>query len=219
MEPDIDHLVTLAGVWLLYFLIHSLLASLLIKRWVESHYRGFLRWYRLSFNVIAVILLLVPLWLLYSQRSELIVDWSGYWQWFAHAVALIAIAGFAWSVKFYDGAEFLGLKQIRENLRQVEDQESLRISPMHRYVRHPWYFLGLVLIWTRDMDAGFLLTACMATAYIVVGSRLEEKKLLEYHGDVYFQYARQVPGLIPLPWKYLSRQQAKILSSRVVKPE
>ena len=200
-------------------MIHSLLASLMLKRWVESHYPGFLRWYRLTFNVTAVTLLLVPLWLLYSQTSELIVEWSGYWQWFAHAVALAAIAGFAWSVKFYDGAEFLGLKQIRENRHQVEDQESLHISPMHRYVRHPWYFLGLLLIWTRDMDAGFLLTASMATAYIIIGSRLEEKKLVQYHGAVYLQYASQVPRLIPLPWKYLSRQQAKALSSRVIKPE
>jgi len=75
-------------------------------------------------------------------------------------------------------------------------------------VRHPWYFLGLVLIWTRDMDPAFLLSASAMTLYFVVGSLLEERKLIRYHGEVYRRYRKRVPGLIPLPWKYLPAEEA-----------
>ncbi len=213
-----SHLLGLSVAWLLYFLMHSFFASLGSKRWLESRLPALLPWYRIAFNIVALVLLIIPLWLLYSQRGEPLIEWTGYLQWLPHVIALLVIAGFLWSVRYYDSGEFLGLKQLRENIRQVEDQESFHISPLHRYVRHPWYFLGLLLIWSRDMDAGFLLSASMITIYIVIGSRLEEKKLSVYHGPVYQEYTRRVPGLFPLPWKYLTRQQACELLNQANKP-
>jgi len=212
-----NHLLDLSAAWLLYFLLHSFLASLKSKRWLEMRWPGLLPWYRIAFNVVALVLLAFPLWLLYSQPGELLIEWSGYLQWLSHLIALLVFAGFLWSTRYYDGDEFLGLKQAREKVRQVEDQESFHISPLHRYVRHPWYFLGLLLIWSRDMDAGFLLSAIMITIYIVIGSRLEEKKLGVYHGPVYQEYTQRVAGLFPLPWKYLTRQQAMELLKQVEK--
>jgi hypothetical protein len=93
----------------------------------------------------------------------------------------------------------------------VEDQERFYISPLHRFVRHPWYSLGLVLVWTRDMNGPLLLSASAITLYFIVGSRLEERKLLVYHGEAYRRYRARVPGLIPLPWRYLNRQAARAL--------
>jgi protein-S-isoprenylcysteine O-methyltransferase Ste14 len=78
-------------------------------------------------------------------------------------------------------------------------------------VRHPWYFFGLVLIWTRDMSVTMLLSSTLITLYFVVGSWLEEKKLLVYHGDIYRRYMARVPGLIPLPWKFLTAEEAEAL--------
>lgn len=76
--------------------------------------------------------------------------------------------------------------------------------------------LGLVLVWTRDMDPAFLTTAVMITLYFLLGSRLEERKLLVYHGEIYRQYRQLVPSLIPLPWKYLSREKARMLVAAAV---
>ena len=212
MEEAVS-LFTLAIAWLIYFTVHSFLASLWVKRHVEAHFSGFMPWYRITFNFLALVLLIIPLWLMYSRPGELIIDWTGYAQWMSHLAALLAIAGFIWSARYYDTDEFLGLRQARENICSVEDQENFRISPLHRYVRHPWYFLGLILIWTRDMDAGFLLSASLLSLYFIIGSRLEEKKLLAYHGQVYRQYLQKVPGLIPLPWRYLTCEQAQQLLS------
>jgi protein-S-isoprenylcysteine O-methyltransferase Ste14 len=64
------------------------------------------------------------------------------------------------------------------------------------------------------MDPARLLSAVLISLYLVVGSWLEERKLLVYHGAAYRNYRRLVPGLIPLPWRRLSRKQAEALLRR-----
>lgn len=61
------------------------------------------------------------------------------------------------------------------------------------------------------MNATTLLSSVFITLYFVIGSRLEEQKLLTYHGDTYRRYMARVPGLIPLPWKSLTAEEARVL--------
>ncbi|MGE5027843.1 MAG: methyltransferase family protein, partial [Betaproteobacteria bacterium] len=156
------------------------------------------------------------LWLTYRYPGPLLWHWRGMAAWLANGLALAAIFGFWLSLKSYDMQEFLGLRQLKLHVRRVEDQEHFRLSWFHRYVRHPWYFFGLVLIWTRDMSVATLLSSAMITVYFIVGSRFEEKKLLVYHGDVYRRYMARVPGLLPLPWKTLSAVEARNLVGKTM---
>ena len=211
MEIIDGRILILIGVWLLYFAIHSVLASLTVKRWAATHWPQLMPAYRFGFNLVAMILLLPPIYLIYSAPGPWLWRWSGVGWWLANGMALLAILGFFWSLRYYDGDEFLGLRQWREREKRVEDQERFQLSPLHRFVRHPWYSLGLVLIWTRDMNLEFLVTAILATLYFVYGSRLEERKLLAYHGEVYRRYLKRVPSLLPLPWRYLSVHDAEML--------
>jgi len=211
MEVE-GRLLLLCVAWLLYFLIHSLLASLGVKGWVARRWPDLMPAYRLGYNALAGLLLIPPLYLVYGSGSEYLWRWQGLTWWLANGLALLALAGFYWSLRFYDTGEFIGLRQWRQRERRVEDQEHFHISPLHRYVRHPWYSLGLVLIWTRDMTPEFLLTAVLATLYFLFGSWLEERKLLVYHGERYRRYRNRVPGLIPLPWRVLSSEEARALT-------
>ena len=206
----IDHLL-LAAAWIGYFAIHSLTASLGLKRWVASRGPRWMPCYRLAFNGAAGVLILPLVWFMYSLRGEWLWRWQGVGYLVANALALAAIAGFVWSLRWYDGQEFLGLRQLREGVTAVEDQEHLHLSPLHRYVRHPWYSLGLVIVWTRDMDPAFLLSATLITIYFVVGSRLEERKLIAYHGEPYRRYRERVPSLIPWRGRALSAEEAEAL--------
>jgi protein-S-isoprenylcysteine O-methyltransferase Ste14 len=61
------------------------------------------------------------------------------------------------------------------------------------------------------MHAAMLLSAVMMTLYFFIGSRFEERKLIRYHGEQYRRYRELVPGLIPLPWKYLRKEQMQKL--------
>ncbi len=50
-----------------------------------------------------------------------------------------------------------------------------------------WGFAFATL--ARDMNATMLLSIVMMTLYFVIGSRLEERKLIRYHGEVYSRYS------------------------------
>ena len=202
-------LAVIALYWLAYFLIHSLLASLAIKRWAARRWPRRMPLYRLAYNGTALLLLVPAPVLLYLFRGSPIWQWTGGWWWLAQGLAAAALLLFFHSARFYDTAEFTGLRQWRDGERRVEDQERFRVSPYHRFVRHPWYALGLVLVWTREMDGAMLISACAITLYFLIGLRLEERKLICYHGARYRSYREKVPALVPRPWRYLTEAEAE----------
>ncbi len=204
-------LFLLALSWLGYFALHSLLASLRVKGWVAAHWPRAMAGYRLAYNGLALLLLLPLLVFSYLLPGEPLWRWQGAMAWLANGLALLAVAGFFVTLRYYDSSSFLGLRQWRERQQDVVDTEALHFSPLHRFVRHPWYSLALVILWTRDMNAPWLVSALCMSLYLVVGSRWEEVKLLRYHGARYAAYCRRVPGLLPRPWRFLSRAQARAL--------
>ncbi|MCF6281137.1 MAG: hypothetical protein L3J28_02825 [Candidatus Polarisedimenticolaceae bacterium] len=206
----ISSLIVLALLWVVYGLIHSLLASEQSKVGFATKWPEAARYYRLLFNASALFLLLPPLYLTYSLAGESVIVWHGAWRWVSHLMAIMVVVGFLWSLRYYDSAEFLGLKQMREN--GEGDGDAFVLSPLHHYVRHPWYALALVLIWTRDMDAATLVSAVAITLYFIIGSRFEERSLVRVHGERYREYMRLVAGLIPLPWKVISPEKAAELT-------
>ena len=210
--PSWQDIVLLAFCWIGYFALHSALASLTTKRQVAAAWPKLMPYYRLTFNLLASLLILPVLRLTYQNPGPMLWRWQGSAAWLANGLALAALLGFLISLRSYDMQEFLGLRQLRQQVRKVEDQEHFHLSPFHRHVRHPWYFFGLVLIWTRDMNAATLLSGVLITLYFAIGSRMEERKLLAYHGDVYRRYKARVPALIPLPWKSLSSEEACALA-------
>jgi len=181
--PDSQILLLILS-WLAYFSLHSLLASIGVKQYVASRWPRAMPAYRLGFNILAVLLLAVPLHLTLNHADPWLWRWSGFASYVALVLSAAAVVGFLWSL----------------------------LSPLHRWVRHPWYFFALVIIWTRDMNAAMLITAILLTLYFVIGSRLEERKLLRYHGEIYRRYQERVPGLVPLPWKHLSESDAQALA-------
>jgi protein-S-isoprenylcysteine O-methyltransferase Ste14 len=207
-------LMPLALAWAAYFALHSALASLAVKRRVATRRPQWMPWYRLAYNGIALALLLPLLAWTLAWPGPFVWEWRGAWRWLGDGLAILAALGFLWTLRDYDGAEFLGLRQARTGERRVEDQERLHLSVLHRFVRHPWYALGLVLLWTRDMDAARLVAATLASGYLLVGLRLEEGRLVALHGDVYRDYRRRVPALLPRPWRWLRRADAEALRRR-----
>ncbi len=198
-------------VFLAYFVLHSLIASIAMKQWVAKKWPGLMPWYRLLFNSLSIILLIPLLIVLFLFPGEPLWVWHGMGFYLTSALAMMAAIAFLYSLQHYDLSEFWGTRQLREANHSIHDQENFHISPFHRYVRHPWYFLALILIWTRDVSSVQLLVYSLVTAYFVIGSRLEEKKLIAYHGEVYKKYQQKVAGVFPLPWKILTAQEAQDL--------
>jgi protein-S-isoprenylcysteine O-methyltransferase Ste14 len=205
MKNGMFDLGLIALAWLLYGLLHSWLASQTCKQGLARHWPAALPLYRIGFNVVATLLLLPPLWLTLAQGGEALWHWPA---WISWPAAGLAVAGLVWSLRDYDGGEFLGINQWRRHACETEDREALTLSALHRHVRHPWYALGLLLLWTRDLNAAWLVTAAVVTLYVWLGSRLEESKLIALHGDAYRRYRERVPALFPWPGRTLSRDEA-----------
>ena len=199
------------AVFMAYFLLHSLMASITFKQWLAKKWPAVMTYYRLIFNAVAIILSIPLAIIMFLYPGEILWQWQGLGFYITSAIALLALIGFIVSLHYYDLSEFWGLRQLKENNSSVHDQESFHISPFHRYVRHPWYFFAIVLIWTRDVSSVQFLVYVLVTAYFFFGSRLEERKLIAYHGDVYKKYQHKVAGIIPLPWKFLNKKQAQAL--------
>ncbi|WP_210397405.1 methyltransferase family protein [Motiliproteus sediminis] len=208
-----------------YAVLHSVLASTRCKQWVGDQWPALVPAYRLLYNLIAVLLLLPILalvWLwpgdLVWQRPELLV-------WPANILAVAAVAAFIHSLNSYDLSLFSGSRQwqwrrgdsshpVDDGPVSIDGGESFSIGFWHRFVRHPWYCFALLVLWTRDMNAAQLAFYLLVTAYFVIGSRLEERKLIAAYGDRYRRYCQRVPGLLPLPWRWLSRGEAEQLQQR-----
>lgn len=69
-ETHWREIAELALFWLVYFALHSALASLHAKQWVASHYPARLPIYRLGFNALALIMLLPILWLMLRHPAR-----------------------------------------------------------------------------------------------------------------------------------------------------
>ena len=159
---------------------------------IPPRYQGAI--YSIASGVVLVIV--VVLW----QRSEIqLLRLEGLPLWIARGCSLLAILLFAWGIHALGSFDAFGLRPIKEHLRGQSDQPFLFVvRGPYRWVRHPLYFCVLVLIWASpELTADRLLFNVLWTAWIVVGTLLEETDLRADFGDVYRDYQRKVPMLIP----------------------
>jgi methanethiol S-methyltransferase len=92
---------------------------------------------------------------------------------------------------FFSGKEFTGLRFVTPG--------------PYRFVRHPLYVGFIVAFWsTPTMTSGHLFFAIMTTAYILVAIQLEERDLVNIHGEPYRNYQKSVSMLTPWPPKKLT---------------
>lgn len=64
--------------------------------------------------------------------------------------------------------------------------------------RHPWYVAVFLLLWASDLNLGILLVNAVLSGYLVIGTLLEERKLVLEFGDKYREYQQKVSMFFPL---------------------
>lgn len=182
-----------------YYALHSLLSANGIKAKLTRLVP--VRYYRLGFNLLATVLL-AALFIVYFM-----VEKKQLWTLMKPMVfggAILCIMGVSWvtrAFKKYDLGEFTGLEQLRTGQQPVHTK--LVVRGLNGRVRHPLYFGSLLLIWgvvlllQNDASLAF---AMISTIYLIIGSRLEEEKLVAQFGKAYQKYQREVPMLVP-KWK------------------
>jgi protein-S-isoprenylcysteine O-methyltransferase Ste14 len=160
--------------------------------------RGF-RFYRLVFNVVALATV-TPI-CLYERSIE--TEWAFWWQdsMVALQALLLAVAFlyFFAGAMHYDLLQFIGISQIRDGVSRKTLAESGELSTtgVLGVIRHPWYAGAIIVVWARGLTVSTLITNIILTVYLIVGTYLEERKLVMEYGDKYRSYQDKVSMFIP----------------------
>jgi protein-S-isoprenylcysteine O-methyltransferase Ste14 len=185
----------------LYAAVHSWLASQRMKDWTRRTLGPATdRWYRLAYNVVGGVTFLPLLVMLVWLPDRVLYTLSPPWLWLALLGQLLAVAGLVYGLWLTNVWHFLGLCQLFDlpDDGRIDCKPPLVVAGMYRWVRHPLYFWGLVLIWlTPQMTVNRLALFGALSVYLYVGTFFEERRLVAEFGDDYRAYQRQVPRLIP----------------------
>jgi protein-S-isoprenylcysteine O-methyltransferase Ste14 len=189
----------LAFLWVFWCILHSLLITGRLTAWIRKQGGALQGGYRLFYVIFSCISLVPVLWYQYSLPQQLIFSFSGPWRILQGILLAYALIMFFGGNKVYDSDYFLGLQQWRSYTNQQPSQPvSFACEGILYYVRHPWYSGGLAVLWGLGPLTDVTLPArIILTLYLVIGTLLEEKKLVRELGRPYRDYCRQVPMLFP----------------------
>ena len=182
----------------IYSLIHSLTASLWMKaKTARLCGTGVVRWYRLAYNLWAGLTFTPILWLLAILPDRTLYTIPMPWVTLTTAGQFAGVAIIIIGVLQTGALSFLGIRQVFSSQSQPEGG-SLVTNGLYRWVRHPLYTGGYLLIWlTPVMTLNLLTLFSMLSIYLVLGAKLEEKRLIQAFGDAYRDYQAEVPMLVP----------------------
>jgi len=182
--------------------LHSAMISVSVTEYLHTRLGPAFRFYRVFFNVVSA-LTLIPV-VLYASflRTEPIFRWYGYMRIIQVLLLGTAALLFFCGASRYDAGQLLGFKQIRERdaNKEITGAGELDTSGVLSIVRHPWYLAAILLIWARQLDISAILVNAILTFYLIVGTYLEENKLILEFGEKYRSYQRRVSMLIPIKW-------------------
>ena len=143
-----------------------------------------------------------------------------FWQWrpmvegvwsvetFAAGTVLRVIFFAGWAIVLLSTAlighfDLFGLRQVYlYQIGQAYTTSGFKTPGLYKVVRHPIMLGFIIAFWaTPKMTVGHLVFAGATTVYILITLQIEERDLVDMHGDDYKDYQRQVSMLIPLPRK------------------
>lgn len=192
-----DYLLLIIG-WVSYGLLHSFLASNRTKEVIQSAIPGLAPYYRLAYNIFAILSLL--LLLLFQSRIDKLAlfESSKAFSWIGISTIGLGLGIILIALRQYDLSEFSGLNAFRHG--QKREEGKLATHGLSALVRHPLYTGTLFVLWglwIYDSTLSSFITAFFLSGYIRVGIYYEELKLVREFGDAYRNYQKQVPMLFP----------------------
>lgn len=203
MEPiNYAEYLMLSLLVIAWCVLHSAMISVSVTENVKKLLGPKFRFYRLFFNLIAILTLIPVALFAHSLQTQVIFDWNGYMRICQVILLGLAVLLFFLGGRRYDALQVLGVKQIREGTsnKVITDTGELDTSGVLGITRHPWYLATILFIWARQLDISAILVNIILTFYLIVGTYLEEKKLIRESGEKYIVYQKKVSMLLPYKW-------------------
>lgn len=200
-EGTLVRYMLLALAWAAYGAVHSAMISETATASLKRRLGAGFRFHRLGFNLVSVVLLVPVVWYSQTLSGEPLVRWTGPWQVVRYALVALAALLFVAGGRHYSLEQFVGISQLRgSSAGGLASGGRLDSRGLLGVMRHPWYAGVVLLLWARDLDAASLVVSSVLTAYVLVGTLLEERKLVHEFGDAYREYQRQVSMFVPVLW-------------------
>lgn len=181
-------LLILFIAWLIFYGVHSALATNRVKQWIGWKPKL----YRLVYNLLNTILFVLVLLLTAIVPSYLLLKPSPLTNYSGLMIAAIGIFVIKRAFRNYNTLGFLGLKK--------EEDQKLKTTGLQAKVRHPLYS-GTILLFVGYVLFNPMLTSLVMLLALIVylpfGIYWEEKKLITSYGNEYLEYKQKVPALFP----------------------
>ena len=202
MENPVTHYLFYSLLWILWCVIHSATTSLSLANFLENKFGDKFRFYRLIYNLLAFVTL-IPL-VLYSISVEepKILFWHGALQYIHYVLLAVVFTLISFSLVSYDWLQFAGIRQIihKSTSRSLSSDKKIVSTGILGFIRHPLYLMILIALWIFDMDLTQIIRNVILTVYVIIGTILEERKLIVEFGDEYRIYQSKVSMLFPYKW-------------------
>jgi protein-S-isoprenylcysteine O-methyltransferase Ste14 len=201
MELPVKHFFAVL-LWMLWCTLHSTLIATPVKDYLRKTLGDWFRFYRLFFNAVSLATLIPVLYYSLSIQRTPIFCWEGHLMIVKYLLLTTSIALFVAGGRHYSMSQFLGIRQIKTGRANpaLSEYDTFDTWGILRAIRHPWYIASLMFIWARDISLSTLLINIVISTYFVIGTILEERKLLLEFGENYREYQKNVSMFIPYKW-------------------
>jgi protein-S-isoprenylcysteine O-methyltransferase Ste14 len=187
--------VILILLWIEFSIFHSVFASEKFKNFMQGLMKRQYKYYRMLYSVFAFINLSIIV--VYHSTINTVLLWKASSSEIIIAGTAMTIGGFImiyFAVKFFFELSGAGI------FLQTKKSQTLIITSLYKFVRHPLYTATLLFIWSiffcRPTLSNLISCICI-TVYTIIGIYFEERKLIKDFGDSYIQYRNKTPMLIP----------------------
>lgn len=189
-----------------YAAFHSLLLTDVTRHSLERLVgrRAFRGWFRFGYVVQATVLLGVFVGYAATLPDRELVGFGG---WVAVSLWILRLAGLyaIWRCTARLGTRsFLGIENLRAWWRGEEpagdgvETGTLVVDGAYRWVRHPMYAAGFVVLWADPRwTVNGVAFASAASLYLWLGALHEERRLSAAYGDAYRRYRARTPRFLP----------------------
>lgn len=186
----------MASLWCFF---HSLFVSHWWRNYLQIRFPRHHLLARIIYVLFSTVTLVALLLWVRSTPQNMLWDWPGWWGWIRWAGLALSGVFIILGARSFDNRAFLGIRQFADFFKgKVPKSPPFKTNGILGVIRHPWYtgtflFLAFCLPYTDSN----LVWRSIFFVYTIIGTELEERKLVGDLGNVYQDYRSRVPRFIP----------------------
>lgn len=196
--------IILSSVWAGYCILHSFLISIKFTNFLTRVLKNYYAFYRLFYIIFSLVLLIWVINFSNQWDNEIVITYVPPWSIIRQILTWGSLLMFFWAFFFnYDSLSFFGIRQILNfgKVKQSNPSEEIKKNGLLSLTRHPMYLALIIYLWCQTFSMADIVVNIVLTIYVIIGTVLEEKKLVLEFGDAYRKYQQEVPMLIPFTKK------------------